>query len=375
MKAVVEQPALLRVLRVADLLISHRFHPLAELILVTVESETRLRVSAAGLGMSVHAWCEIRDGVPGWAIVNRGPFKDWVSLVKGTIVLSKENMSLKAESDRSSAWFRDMVAPSSFPEPHLHEQRLSLSGAEFVRATEKGGFAIARDEARPILTGLLIKSQDDRVVFVSCDGYRLAEASCPLPLPVSKPFSVVVPHIEAVKSLVSLISGNVSMALGDGWVMFRSENTSSGLAGQIEITPLDGVFPDYEPLLPQKFLATATAPLPDLLQAVKIAHAVSGDQDVVELALNPGAGTVIVSAASELDGNGTSLIEVTTHPDGTETFVSVCGAWVIQGLQAIKSAGTDTVVLGYSGPTQPLTLVDEGWRYVIMPRTISPKPG
>ena len=369
MKAVVEQPTLLRVLRVADLLISHRFHPLAELILVTVESETRLRVSAAGLGMSVHAWCEIRDGVPGWTIVNRGSFKDWVSLVKGTIVLSKENMSLKAESDRSSAWFRDMVAPSSFPEPRLHEQRLSLSGAEFVRATEKGGFAIARDEARPILTGLLIKAQDDRVVFVSCDSYRLAEASCPLPLPVSKPFSVVIPHIEAVKSLVSLMSGNVSMALGDGWVVFRSENTSSGLAGQIEITPLDGAYPDYEPLLPQKFLATATVPLLDLLQAVKIAHAVSGDQDVVELALNPGTGTVTVSA-SAADGNGTSLIEVATHPDGTETHISVCGAWVIQGLQAIK-AEADTVVLGYGGPIQPLTLVNEGWRYVIMPRAVA----
>jgi len=373
MKAIVEQPTLLRVLRVADLLISHRFHPLADLVLVTVESETRLRVSAAGLGMSVHAWCEIRDGVPGWAIVNRKFFKDWVSLVKGTIVLSKEDQSLKAESNRSSAWFRDTVAPSPFPEPRPCEQGLILGGAEFVKAIEKGGFAVAGDEARPILTGLLIKAQD-RVVFVSCDGYRLAEANCPLPSPVDEPFSVVVPHIEAVKSLVNLISGNVSMALGDGWVVFRSENAGHGLAGQVEIVPLDGVFPDYEPLLPQEFLATAVAPLPNLLQAVKIAHVVSGDQDVVELALNPG-GTVTVSAASELDGNGTSLIEVTTHPDGTATHVSVCGAWLIQGLQAIKSAGADIVVLGYGGPTQPLTLVEEGWRYVIMPRTISPKPG
>ncbi len=65
-------------------------------------------------------------------------------------------------------------------------------------------FAAASDDSRPVLAGVLIRFEDDRITMAAADGFRLAVREGELATPVPERLDVIVPA-RALRELARII--------------------------------------------------------------------------------------------------------------------------------------------------------------------------
>lgn len=360
MRAKVHHDLLGRALRIADLT-STRLGPMRELVLLSVSDEEPgwMRITTAGIEMTTHVWCRTQNGEPGEATVSLGILKDWVALMDDPITLCCERQDLRAESGRNRAWFRMMVASLEFPSPRRVDSEFQVNGLEAIR---KAAIAIAQTQDRPILTGLLFRSDGNDLAIVGTDGYRLSECRI---AGVSAPVEVVVPHGERVKSMMDIVdSSSATVSIQDKYVVFRAE--SDDIRAQMEIAALDGRFPAYASLLPRSFPTRVTVATRELLRACQTANVVAAEDCDGTIVLNVSRheGNEGELRVSSPDLNGTSYVKAVVEGEG-EGHIAINGSWLIQGLRLVKEP---EISLGLMNPHSPLLVSSDGWCYFIMPR-------
>jgi DNA polymerase III subunit beta len=163
------------------------------------------------------------------------------------------------------------------------EYRLNTYGAEdFPRLPETGaaptstvsadtlletlasvGRAVSRDEARPVLTGILVRFGDGKLVMAATDSYRLSYKETPL--------EGTVPDIEAIvparalEELRRLASSGSTLELGvqENQVLFGVDGT------WLTTRRIEGQFPKFDELRPKEFVHEVTLPREELLDVVR----------------------------------------------------------------------------------------------------------
>ncbi|MBO9369814.1 MAG: hypothetical protein J7575_01800 [Chloroflexi bacterium] len=361
MQAIVNRDHLMRCLRAVNQTAAHSF--LGNWTLVSVEEDGYLRVSLTGLHMAAHAWCPVRDAEPGMAIVSSKALSDWVSLMRGEILLADEDQSLKAVSGKSQAWFRKQSEIPTRP-PLRVEKTFPIGHPEVIgRVT----LAVARQEDRPILTGVFVRVTDSAMILAACDGYRLSEIRTPLDGGPSEPIAVVVPHLDRIQNIADILDARVSVGMAEKWVVFCFEGEE--IRAQTEISALEGRYPDYEPLIPKEDLALvkATIPTADFLRALRTVRVVAGEEGTVRITITRGDSlnedAVMEIAAPNNSGVTRMNISAACQQDRTTIFVS--GDWVAQALKEVEDP---LVSLRLHFSDTPIVLAVDSWKYLVMPR-------
>ena len=123
-------------------------------------------------------------------------------------------------------------------------------------------FSAASDESRPVLTGVELKLHESSVVMAAADGFRLAVYSSQIAQQMEEEVKVIVPArtMLEVQRLVSDQSAPIRITLSPegGQVMFKFENVE--LVSQL----LQGTFPNYDQLIPERYETRAVMELDDL---------------------------------------------------------------------------------------------------------------
>ena len=126
------------------------------------------------------------------------------------------------------------------------EAALSLTQGELKRLLDLTHFAMAHQDVRYYLNGMLVEMGKGKLRTVSTDGHRLAVAE--MALEDGDARSMILPR-KGVMELLRLLGGGeepVSMAMGNNAVQFE--------LGDIRLTSklIDGRFPDYERVIPRE---------------------------------------------------------------------------------------------------------------------------
>ena len=72
-------------------------------------------------------------------------------------------------------------------------QGIQINIADFKEMIQQVVFAASSDEARPILTGVLITLKDDKIVLAAADGFRFSVRKSELSSPVPRSINAVIP--------------------------------------------------------------------------------------------------------------------------------------------------------------------------------------
>ena len=72
-------------------------------------------------------------------------------------------------------------------------------------------FAAASDDSRPVLAGVLIRFEDERLTMAAADGFRLAVREGQLVQPVPQRLDIIVPA-RALRELARIIADRVSQS-------------------------------------------------------------------------------------------------------------------------------------------------------------------
>ena len=216
--------------------------------------------------------------------------------------------------------------------------------------------AASRDEARPVLTGVLVQFAGDKLVMAATDSYRLAVKETQLS-GTSADLEAIIPS-RALQELAR-IAGDVD-EIGVG----VQENQVIFSAGDIWLASrrIDGQFPNIRQLLPETFEYELTIPRSDLLDVVRRAAVMI--QRATPLHLRFAEGELTVVARTQEVGESKESLPVPFTGDTLE--IGFNAEFLKDGIEAIEG---DDVTFKLISPLRPavLTGADGDFTYLVMP--------
>jgi DNA polymerase III subunit beta len=123
--------------------------------------------------------------------------------------------------------------------------------------------AASRDEARPVITGILVRFGEGKLVMAATDSYRLSYRETPVQGAVPE-LEAIVPA-RALEELRRLVSGGGTLELGvqENQVVFGTGGT------WLTTRRIEGQFPKFDELRPKEFKYEVFLPREELLEVVR----------------------------------------------------------------------------------------------------------
>jgi DNA polymerase-3 subunit beta len=218
--------------------------------------------------------------------------------------------------------------------------------------------AASTDDARAVLTGVLLASDDDGLRMVATDSYRLAVRDLPDSGVLASGQKVLIPG-RALSELQRLLGDvdELQVRLGEREATFEAGDT------RLSTRLIEGEFPNYRNLLPSSYPNLLTVGKAAMLEAIRRVKILAQDSTPVRLTL--GGDTLQITAITQDVGN--AVEEIDASYDGVEMTVAFNPDYLAAGIDAIDS---DDVTLATMDPMKPAVLRGVGreeYLYLLMP--------
>ncbi len=397
MKVSCLQENLSRGLSVAGRAVSARSAlPILSHILFTTDGG-RLRLSATNLEMGIHCWIGGRVEEDGAIAV---PARTIIDLVNAfppdRVDLRQEvrTMTLNVRCGRSEANIKGLDAVDFPPIPTPEEgasDGVSVDPETLRTAINQVAFAAATDEARPTLTGVLLRweatSAGPTLTLAAADGYRLAVRRVPLPeSEVIRPFSVIIPArtmTEWARICGEMVKGReerppvrITFTPDGNRIIFQAQTPPDApvpmevvLVSQL----IPGTFPDYQQLIPRDRNTRLVAGTAELLKACQTAHIFARENtNTLLFHVHPGSdlepGRLVVSATSA--ETGSDVTELDAAVEGAAVEIAFNVKFILDALGVVNSPQVMVDIISPSSPGVIRPVGGDDFTYVVMPMTL-----
>jgi DNA polymerase-3 subunit beta len=216
--------------------------------------------------------------------------------------------------------------------------------------------AASRDEARPVLTGVLVQFAEGKLVMAATDSYRLAVKETELPAPAQE-LDAIVPS-RALQELARVAGEGDEVAVGvqDNQVVFSAAGV------WLTTRRIDGQFPNYRQLLPESFEHELTIPRAELLDVVRRAAVMI--QRATPLQLRFAEGELTVVARTHEVGESRESLPVPYAGEPLE--IGFNAEYLRDGLDSVEG---DDVKFKLISPLRPAVLQGPSgdFTYLVMP--------
>jgi DNA polymerase-3 subunit beta len=255
------------------------------------------------------------------------------------------------------------VRPLSFDDyPKLaspSSSSVTLPAAEVGEALRQVVRAASTDEARPILTGVLLTAENGGLRMVATDSYRLAVRDLANHQVLGAEQKVLVPG-RALSELQRLVSGatdTLTMRLGDRDATFE--------VGETRLTTrlIEGEFPNYRQLIPANHPNTLTVEREPLLEAVRRVKILARDATPVRLQM--GGETLRLTAITQDVGNASEELDATY--EGNDLTVAFNPDYFAAGVEACSSDSVTLSTLDALKPAVVRGVGNDEYLYLLMP--------
>ena len=327
-------------------------------ILLHAEGD-RLTLAATDMEISIRASLDGEIEGDASVVVPGRLLTDLVRLLpEDTVTLAyDEGEGVLAVTSGSHASRLNVYSAEDFPRlPPLDIPLQKIDSAALLSTIEKVGRAASRDESRPVLTGVLVRFEGDKLVMAATDSYRLAVKETVLS--ASGPELDAIIPARALQELARLAAGVEEIELG------VHENHIVFSAGDVWLTSrrIDGQFPNYKQLLPESFEVEIATPREALLEVVRRAGLMA--QRNAPLRLRFAEGELTVSAQTQDVGEATESLPI--EYAGEELEIGFNPDFLRDGLEAVSG---ETVQLKLINRLRPglIEAPGESFWYLIMP--------
>jgi DNA polymerase-3 subunit beta len=279
-----------------------------------------------------------------------------------SLELADKRMQVRAGKSR----FNLQTLPSEdYPRmapPDGEQIRLQLTQKQFKRLIGFVQYAMAQQDIRYYLNGLLLVAIGNEIRVIATDGHRLAYASETLPDSVQKS-EVILPR-KTILELSRLLADNddpLDIRLTPNQAVFRF--------GDIELVSklIDGKFPDYERVIPKNHNKVLSIPRLALLQSLHRAAILTNEKfRGVRIVLAPGSLKIISSNADQEEAQ--EEIEVQYDSDALDIGFNV--TYLLDVLNNVSDENVE-IRLADANSSALITLPgNERFKYVVMPMRI-----
>jgi len=187
------------------------------------------------------------------------------SLEGAHLIFSIENDKARIRSERSRFSLSTLPA-EDFPETRQFDVNASfkIPQSELKQLIDRTQFSMAQQDVRKYLNGMLIEVRDKMVISVATDGHRLSYCKLDTTNISDKPCQIIIPRkgVQELSRLLEDTDSEISVQIGDNHISAEFDHL------KFTSKLIEGKFPDYERLLPNKTEINLTADRETLRQAL-----------------------------------------------------------------------------------------------------------
>jgi DNA polymerase III subunit beta len=345
--------------------------PVLANVLVATD-EGRLRLSATNLELGITCWIGAKIEEEGSTTVPARTFTDLVSTlpndqVNMTLNVRTQSLNVVCGSSNTDIKCIDSQEFPPIPVPDLG-QGIQINVADLKEMIQQVVFAASADEARPILTGVLVTVQGNKIGLEAADGFRLSVRKASLSDSVPRPIKAVIP--ARALSELARISGDGDQALtmvvppGRGQVIFRMKDVE--LASQL----IEGTFPDLEQVIPRSYQTRTVLSTAQFLKACKQAEIFAREgSHIARINITAGGelkpGAVEISGHSEETGSNQTIVDASV--EGPPILIAFNVRFLREVLDVIKTPNVALETTTETSPGVIRPVGEETFLHVIMP--------
>ncbi len=245
-----------------------------------------------------------------------------------------------------------------------------LSADELIRIIDKTKFAVSNEETRYYLNGIFLhKAERNSIQFlraVATDGHRLAQYDIPLPQGAEDITGIIIPKktIYELRKVLDDANGDVSVSLNENKIKFSFNDL------KVVSKVIDGTFPDYTKVIPQKNDKNFKTNNSDLKNAIDRVSAVAANEESKSKAIKfcIENNSLSLSVESQSKGSANEMIDV--NYSGDKVDIGFNSKYIIDLCNEVDG---DEISISLSDSISPAIILDktdENLFFVLMPMRI-----
>ncbi|HSX33060.1 MAG TPA: DNA polymerase III subunit beta [Candidatus Saccharimonadales bacterium] len=331
---------------------------LANVLIKTVGG--RLSIAATNLDIAITQYIGAKVSNEGSITVPARLMQDFISSLPGGVIdLSLDEYKLHITTEQYQSVINGVSAEEFPVMPAITEGKTWTVPAEVLKKSlQQVVIAASGDEARPVLTGVYMHTSGGQLFMAATDSYRLAEKQL---LKTKEEVNLLVP-VSAMQDLLRILGdaeGDVRVTSDEQQVLFQVEDV------ELVARLIEGKYPDYRKLIPEKFGVSATMKRTDLLNAAKISS-LFARESAGSITLNIDEGTQELSIRSVASQLGENTANTTAKVVGSGA-ITLNSRYLLDALHALSG---DEVSFAFNGKLEPSVLRDPvaaDYVHIIMP--------
>jgi DNA polymerase-3 subunit beta len=306
--------------------------------------DARRKLAATNLDIAITCWVSAKVEEDGATTVPARLLGEFVSSLPNDTVqmkLNERQRSLNLKCGPFEANVKGIDADEFPPIPPVgSEAPIILEAKAFHDAIEQVAFAAATDDSRPVLAGVSMVFEGEKLTLAAADGFRLAVLEMALPEAVPSRIDIIVPA-RALTELSRIVGDaeeplQITVTPNRNQVLFRLPNV------QLVSRLIEGTFPNYRQIIPGKHTTRVVVSTKEFLGATRIASFFARDSaNIVRLHAKPGEevapGQLTVAATAAEVGDTTGGIDAVV--EGDEAQIAFNAKYLADVLGVIEDEG------------------------------------
>jgi len=341
--------------------------PILKGILLEVNEDNTLTLSASDLDLSIEKRIEVVSEEAGSVVVSAKLFSDIVRKLPNQEIQVEEQENNTIVIKCLASEFTIVGQPADeFPNigEINEEKKLVLEKDLLKEMIKKTSFAASIDESKGIIVGVLIEMEEESLNMVALDGFRMAITREQMKNEEKKKIIIAARILNEINKIISENedSKEIYFVLDEKKAVFLLDET------KIVLRLLEGDFIKYNDILPKECKTKVSVSRSELLDSIERASllAKEGKNNLIRLSIF--RDKIIITSRSE---EGNVKEEVFIEKEGADLDIGFNSKYI---LDVLKVVSDDRIVMEFNTSVSPCLIKPlEGneFEYLVLPVRIS----
>ena len=336
--------------------------PILSCVLLEAKDST-LTIKATNLDLGIEIKVPVKVIKPGVVAVSGLIIHNFISNITNdkNIILEVLKDNLKISTKHSESIIKTFPT-DDFPNiPKVSSDTpFTFNVPNLIKGFKSVIYSSSPSTIRPVLSSILLSSEEDHVIFVATDSFRLSEKK--INVKKHKEFNQILIPFRNIGEIIRTLED-----IKDDVIVFLNDNQIAFSFGDIYITSriIDGTFPDYKQIIPKETKTETIVLKQDLVSALRISNIFSDKFSQVIFNINSKEKEFKITTKNMDVGENENKLDSVVK--GEKLTISFNYKYIIDCFQSIDS---DSISLSFSGNNKPMVVSgvgDKSFLYLVMP--------
>ncbi len=337
--------------------------PVLKCLLFDADKGT-LEIKATNLDVGVECSVPVKVQEPGKVAIIGGVLANFLTNLgdsKSVVIETIGEAGIQVSSEKTKTTIKTLNA-EDFPDlPKVNNPiTFKISSSDFVNGLKSVWYSSATTSIKPELSSVRIYQQEAQLVFVATDGFRLAEKKIKMKsMPEFNHILIPNKNVGEIIRLLEGVDGEIDISIDQGQIEIRTDSM------RIVSRTIDGVFPDYQAIIPTEFATEAKILKQDLLNSLRLTNIFSDSFNQIIFHVDLDAKNIEISSKNKDLGEHASKVEASI--EGEDIQVQFNYKYLSDCLSSVKN---DSVKFSFAGKQKPIVVRgtdDKSFLYLMMP--------